>query len=226
MKEFELKDVRITSAFWQHYLQLIKEKTIPYQLEVLKDELVVEVQAERKDDSLPAGKSHAIENFKIAAGLTTGEHFGWFFQDSDVYKWLESVGVILQSKLDSDLESQADEVIDIVERAQEPDGYLDTYFQLKFPKLKYRQLYFSHELYCAGHLIEAAIAYDKATGKDKLLNVAKRFVANISEHFGYGKNQIQGADGHQEIELALVKLYDYTKDESYLRLAQFFIVKK
>ena len=168
-------------------------------------------------------KSHAIENFKIAAGLATGEHFGWLFQDSDVYKWIESVGVILQSQSDAKLEAKADEVIVIIEQAQEDDGYLDTYFQLKFPKLKYHQLYFSHELYCAGHLIEAAIAYDKATGKDKLLQVAKRFVSNIAEHFGYGDNQIQGADGHQEIELALVKLYDYTKDESYLRLAQFFI---
>ncbi|QGX46262.1 glycoside hydrolase family 127 protein [Streptococcus equinus] len=223
MKEFDLKDVTITSPFWQDYLRLIKEKTIPYQLQVLKDEIAVDVQAERKDDSLPAGKSHAIENFKIAAGLATGEHFGWFFQDSDVYKWIESVGVILQSQSDAKLEAKADEVIAIIEQAQEDDGYLDTYFQLKFPKLKYRQLYFSHELYCAGHLIEAAIAYDKATGKDKLLQVAKRFVSNISEHFGYGDNQIQGADGHQEIELALVKLYDYTKDESYLRLAQFFI---
>ena len=223
MKEFELTNVKITSDFWKKYLTLIKEEMIPYQLQVLKDDIAVDVQAERKDASLPAGKSHAIENFKIAAGLSVGEHFGWFFQDSDVYKWIESVGVVLQSQPDTDLETQADEVIDIIEKAQEDDGYLDTYFQLKYPKLKYRQLYFGHELYCAGHLIEAAIAYDKATGKDKLLTVAKRFVANIEEHFGYEDNQIQGADGHQEIELALVKLYDYTGDDCYLRLAQFFI---
>lgn len=223
MKTFDLNRVVITSNFWQKYLRLIRKETLPYQLQVLKDDIVVDVQAERKDDSLPAGKSHAIENFKIAAGLAEGEHFGWFFQDSDVYKWIESVGVILQSQSDADLEAQADEVIDTIVQAQEDDGYLNTYFQLKYPKLKYRQLYFSHELYCAGHLIEAAIAYDKATGKGALLDVAKRFVANISEHFGYGPNQIQGADGHQEIELALVKLYDYTGDKSYLRLAQFFI---
>lgn len=223
MREFELTNVKITSDFWKNYLKLIKEETIPYQLQVLKDDIAVDVQAERKDDSLPAGKSHAIENFKIAAGLSEGEHFGWFFQDSDVYKWIESVGVILQSQPDADLEIQADEVIDIIEKTQENDGYLDTYFQLKYPKLKYRQLYFSHKLYCAGHLIEAAIAYDKATGKGKLLTVAKRFVDNIAEHFGYEDNQIQGADGHQEIELALVKLYDYTGDDRYLRLAQFFI---
>lgn len=77
MREFELTNVKITSDFWKNYLKLIKEETIPYQLQVLKDDIAVDVQAERKDDSLPAGKSHAIENFKIAAGLSEGEHFGW-----------------------------------------------------------------------------------------------------------------------------------------------------
>ena len=85
MKTFDLNRVVITSNFWQKYLRLIRKETLPYQLQVLKDDIVVDVQAERKDDSLPAGKSHAIENFKIAAGLAEGEHFGWFFQDSDVY---------------------------------------------------------------------------------------------------------------------------------------------
>ncbi|MGT2742385.1 beta-L-arabinofuranosidase domain-containing protein [Streptococcus plurextorum] len=83
------------------------------------------------------------------------------FQDSDVYKWLESVGLLLQNTEDSQLEAQADDVIAIMEKAQEKDGYPNTYFQLKFPQLKYRQLYFSHELYCAGHLIEDGIAYDR-----------------------------------------------------------------
>lgn len=223
MREVPLKNVTVESEFWKNYLELIKQETIPYQLSVLKDAIDVDVQAERKDETLPFGKSHAIENFKIAAGISQGEHFGWFFQDSDVYKWLESVGLLLQNTEDSQLEAQADDVIAIIEKAQEKDGYLNTYFQLKFPQLKYRQLYFSHELYCAGHLIEAGIAYDKGTGKSKLLDIAKRFVKHIEDHFGYENGKIQGADGHQEIELALVKLYDYTGDNAYLRLSQFFI---
>lgn len=223
MREVSLKQVIVESEFWKSYLDLVKKETIPYQLSVLKDEIDVDVQAERKDEELPSGKSHAIENFKIAAGISRGEHFGWFFQDSDVYKWLESVGLLLQTTEDPQLEAHADDVIAIIEKAQEKDGYLNTYFQLKFPRLKYRQLYFSHELYCAGHLIEAGIAYDKGTGKSKLLDIAKRFVKHIEDHFGYENRKIQGADGHQEIELALVKLCDYTGDDTYLKLAQFFI---
>ena len=91
------------------------------------------------------------------------------------------------------------------------------------PKLKYRQLYFSHELYCAGHLVEAAIAYDQATGKDKLLTVAEKNIANICTYFGREPGKIQGADGHQEIELALVRLYEYTGKQTYLTLADFFL---
>lgn len=138
MREVPLKQVTVESEFWKSYLDLIKEETIPYQLSVLKDEIDVDVQAERKDEELPSGKSHAIENFKIAARISQGEHFGWFFQDSDVYKWLESVGLLLQTTEDSQLEAHADDVIAIIEKAQEKDGYLNTYFQLKFPRLKYR----------------------------------------------------------------------------------------
>ncbi|MGT2666050.1 glycoside hydrolase family 127 protein [Streptococcus rifensis] len=223
MKAFRLNQVNITSEFWNYYLDLIRTETLPYQLAVLKDEIDVDVQAERQDASLPAGKSHAIENFKIAAGLSEGDLFGWFFQDSDAYKWLEAVGYQLQITEDFKLEAAADELIDIIAQAQEPTGYQNTYFQLRFPDLKYRQLYFSHELYCAGHLIEGAIAYHQATGKAKILDIVLRFVDNIAEHFGWGQGQIQGADGHQEIELALLKLYDYTGDEKCLELANFFL---
>lgn len=160
MKEFALKKVQLTDEFWQGYQELVRKETIPYQYQVLNDEIDVDVQAEREDPNLPAGKSHALANFRIAAGQMEGEHFGWFFQDSDVYKWIESAGYSLLNTSDPQLETTVDEVIDLVAAAQEADGYLNTFFQLTRPKLKYRQLYFSHELYCAGHLVEAAIAYD------------------------------------------------------------------
>ncbi|SEO03545.1 hypothetical protein SAMN04488134_103179 [Amphibacillus marinus] len=223
LKEFPLKQIHVTDVFWQYYLKLIKDTVIPYQYEVLNDAIDVDVQAERKDNNLPTGKSHALANFRITAGIEEGEHFGWFFQDSDVYKWLEAVGYSLEVYPDPKLEETADQVIELIGKAQEQDGYLDTFFQLKFPKLKYRQLYFSHELYCAGHLIEAAIAYHQATGKDSLLQIALKFVDHIDAHFGYEEGKIQGADGHQEIELALVRLYEHTGDEKYLALANFFI---
>ncbi|KAF1296232.1 hypothetical protein BAU15_10635 [Enterococcus sp. JM4C] len=221
-QEFSLESVKLSDSFWKNYQQLVREVVIPYQYQVLDDAIEVDVQAERVDDTLPVGKSHALENFRIAAGRTTGEHFGWSFQDSDVYKWLEAVGYSLQNQPDEALEALCDEVIELIGAAQAKDGYLDTYFQLKCPELSYRMLYFSHELYCAGHLIEAAIAYDQATGKSALLTIAKKFVKNIQAAFGYEAGKIQGADGHQEIELALVRLYEYTQQEEYLHLAEFF----
>lgn len=223
MKEISLDQVVLDDTFWRSYQELVITTTIPYQYAVLNDNLAVDVQAERQDDTLPAGKSHALENLRILAGLKTGEHFGWFFQDSDVYKWLEATGYALITQPNAQLENLADEVIDLLALAQDESGYINSYFQLKFPKLKYRQLYFSHELYCAGHLIEAAISYTKATGKQKLLKIAEKFVQNIQQNFGMEKGKIQGADGHQEIELALVKLYEFTNNQEYLALAEFFI---
>lgn len=223
LKEISLNNIKVTDTFWKYYIKLINEVVIPYQYQVLNDELDIDVVTERNDDSLPAGKSHALENFRIAAGITKGEHFGWFFQDSDVYKWLESVAYSLINQPNKKMEALSDGVIDLINQTQEDDGYLNTFFQIKYPKLKYKQLYFSHELYCAGHLIEAAIAYDIATGKDTLLNIAIKKANNILTHFGPEKGKIHGADGHQEIELALVKLYEYTDNTDYLHLANYFI---
>lgn len=222
MKEFDLHAVTLNDTFWQNYQKLVKEETIPYQYQVLNDALDVDVQAEREDASLPAGKSHALENFRIAAKQNDGEHFGWFFQDSDVYKWIESAAYSLINQKDEALITVVDEVVELLAAAQEEDGYLNTFFQLTRPELKYRQLYFSHELYCAGHLVEAAIAYDLATGKKQLLDIAEKNVQNIMQHFGQEAGQIQGADGHQEIELALVRLFEHTDKEIYLDLAAFF----
>ena len=223
LKEISMKNTTITDSFWRSYIDTIHDVVIPYQYQVLNDELDIDVVAERNDDSLPVGKSHALENFRIAAGITQGEHFGWFFQDSDVYKWIESVAYSLMDQPNDEMEAITYEVIDLIGQTQEDDGYLNTFFQIKAPQLKYRQLYFSHELYCSGHLIEAAIAYDIATGKDQLLNIAIKNANHILKHFGPEDGKIHGACGHQEIELALVKLFEYTDNKDYLDLANYFI---
>ena len=124
-------------------------------------------------------------------------------------------------KPDPILEKQADEIIDIIEAAQEENGYLNTYFSVVMPEGKWANLKDGHELYCAGHLIEAAVAYFEATGKDKLLNVAIRFADHIDSIFG--ENKRPGMPGHSEIELALVRLYRTTKNKRYLELAKYFI---
>jgi DUF1680 family protein len=206
-----LKNVKINDNFWSKYVQLVRDVVIPYQWEALND---------RVPDAEP---SHAIKNFKIAAGLEEGEFYGMVFQDSDVAKWLEAVAFSLETKPDNELEKTADEVIGIIEKAQEEDGYLNTYFTVKERSKKWTNLHECHELYCAGHMIEAAVAYYNATGKRKLLDVVCRFADHIDTVFGPEPEKKKGYPGHQEIELALIKLYHVTKEERYLNLAKYFI---
>ena len=121
-----MSKVTITSSFWGRYRELVRSEMIPYQWNVLNDIAGITIEKERDDAGIPSEKSHAIENFKIAAGRASGTHYGWTFQDSDVYKWLEAVAYSLREKMDPQLEQKALEVIDLIEEAQEPDGYLDT----------------------------------------------------------------------------------------------------
>ena len=125
--------VRVTDTFWKHYRELVRTEMIPYQWKVLNDDIDITIERERDDDSIPNEKSHAIENFKIAAGLSKGEHYGWVFQDSDVYKWLEAAAGSLSDTWDEELKKTADEVVSLIASAQEPDGYIGTYFTIMNP---------------------------------------------------------------------------------------------
>lgn len=206
-----LNKARIRDKFWSGYIDLVRDVVVPYQWEALNDRVP------------GAERSYAVSNFKIAAGDSQGEYGGMVFQDSDVAKWLEAVGYLLQTKADPELEKTADEMIDIIARAQHADGYLNTYFTLKEPGKRWTNLAECHELYCAGHMIEAAVAYYDATGKRKILDVVCKFADYIDTVFGDELGQITGYDGHQEIELALVKLYRTTGNESYLKLSEYFL---
>lgn len=207
----KLRNVKINDNFWGRYVNLIKNTIIPYQWDAL-------------NDNIPdAEKSHAIENFRIAAGEHQGEFYGMVFQDSDVAKWLEAVAYSIKNSPDPELERKADWVIDIIEKAQQPDGYLNTYYTIKEPDNRWTNLAEGHELYCAGHMIEAAVAYFNATGKKKLLDVVCKFADYICSVFGPEPGKIHGYPGHQEIELALVKLYRVTGNKKYLDLAKYFI---
>lgn len=207
----ELKAVTLKEGFFKEYTKLVKEVVIPYQWEALNDRIP------------DAEKSHAINNFRIAAVEAEGEFGGLVFQDSDLAKWLEAVGYSLASKPDSQLEAWADEVIELIEKAQQKDGYLNTFFTLKRPGERWTNLLECHELYCAGHMMEAAVAYYEATGKRKLLDVMCRFADHIDSVFGTEEGKLRGYDGHEEVELALVKLYKATGNEKYLNLSKYFI---
>jgi len=203
--------IRIRDDFWSAYQELVTGTVIPYQWEALNDRIE------------GAEPSHAIRNFRIAAGLEEGEFGGFVFQDSDLYKWLEAAAYALRLKPDPELERIADDVIGLIGKAQQADGYLNTYFTIREPDKRWTNLYEAHELYCAGHLFEAAVAYFETTGKRRLLDIACRFADLIDRTFGPGEGQLRAYCGHPEIELALVKLYGATGEERYLKLSKFFV---
>jgi DUF1680 family protein len=206
-----LAEVQIQDAFWSSRVKNVVETVVPYQWKALNDEIP------------GAEPSHTIENFRLAAGESEGEYYGMVFQDSDLGKWLETVGFVLSGQRDPDLEAIADETIDLLERAQQNDGYLNTYYQVKEPGNRWTNLRDNHELYCAGHLMEAAVAYYEATGKRKFLDIMSRYADYIATVFGNGDGQKPGYDGHPEVELALVKLSQATGERKYLELSKFFV---
>jgi len=206
-----LSAIKINDSYWDRYIKLIPQKVIPYQWEVLND---------RQDGAVP---SYCIKNFRIAAGKEEGSQQGMVFQDSDAAKWLEAVAYSLASCPDPQLEKTADELINLIGSAQENNGYLNTYFTLNHPEDKWQNLTEGHELYCAGHLIEAAVAYFETTGKKNLLDIACSFANLICKTFGSNEGQIHGYPGHPEIELALVKLYHAAGEKNYLETAKYFI---
>jgi DUF1680 family protein len=214
LKAISLRRVTIQDSFWTARERNVIDTVIPYQWNAL-------------NDAIPSAEpSHTIENFRIAAGDSEGEYYGMVFQDSDLGKWLETVGFALAKERNPELEKIADDVIDLLGRAQQPDGYLNSYYTVKAPGERWTNLRDNHELYCAGHLMEAAAAYYDATGKRKFLDIMCRYADYIGIVFGTEPGQKRGYDGHPEIELALVKLYQASGNRAYLELSKFFIEER
>ncbi len=213
--------VTINDHFWNYYRDLVKNVMIPYQWRVLNDE--ENIATSGKTSYYATEKSHALENLRIAAGLTNGEFHGQWFQDSDVYKWLEAAAYVLGGSEDQGLRQRVDQVIDLIAAAQQDDGYLDTYFQLKEPTRKLQHVAKSHELYCMGHYIEAGCALYQAIDSQKALDIAVKMADFIDAHFGPEEGKLHGYPGHPEIELALMKLADTTQNEKYLKLAAYMV---
>lgn len=211
MELVSLRQVRVTDPFFMHIMRIIKEKMIPYQWEIINDRVP------------GAEKSHCIQNFRIAAGEVAGTFQGAVFQDTDLAKWLEAVAYSLLIFPDGTLEAIADEAIDLIGRAQNPDGYLNTYFTIAEPERRWSNLMDGHELYTAGHMIEAAVAYHQATGKKAFLAIACRLADNIAQVFGTAPGQCAGYSGHPEIELALYRLSKEAGNPHYAKLAQHFL---
>ena len=207
----DLRKIQIDDPFWSKHVDLVKDTIIPYQWNAMND---------RIPDAEP---SHCLDNFEIAAGRKSGEFYGAVFQDTDIAKWLEAVGFSLAANEDSELEATADRVIELIAEAQQEDGYLDTYFIIKEPDRKWKNLCEGHELYTAGHMMEAAAAYYQGTGKRKFLDVVEKLADLLCDTFGTEEGKIHGYPGHQEVEIGLIKLYRATGKQKYLELAKYFI---
>ena len=213
MKDIAVKNYR-SEGFIRTYQKLVKDTVIPYQHEVLFDR-IPDVE-----------RSHVGANF-INAGRAlrnedTGDGFyGMVFQDSDAAKWLEAAAYSLANTPDDALMADCDELISLIENAQDSDGYLNTYYTIKDRDRRWTNLLEGHELYCSGHMMEAAVAYYEATGKDRLLRVMERNMEHIYRRFITEKHP--GCPGHPEIELALVKMYHATGNPHCLELSRHFI---
>jgi DUF1680 family protein len=197
--------VRLSDEFWAPRLRINRDRTLPSQYRHLED-------------------TGTLDNFRIAAGKLEGRFQGMYFSDSDVYKWLEAASWALASEPDPDLERSVDAAIAELEDAQDANGYLNTYFSGDRKRDRWTDLATMHELYCAGHLIQAAVAHHRATGSGRLLAVASRLADHVCETFGpEARGQRPLADGHEEIEMALVELFRETGVGKYLDQAKFFI---
>ena len=164
-----------------------------------------------------------ISNFEKATGLKDGHHEGIYFDDSDVYKAMEGIAYSLINNPNPEYEALLDHWIELISKAQQPDGYINTFYTLDHPEDRWTDIS-KHEMYCGGHMIEAAIAHHRATGERAFLDVAVKFADYLDDHFGPGKRH--WVPGHQEIELALVKLYHVTQEKKYLDLAYWLLEER
>ena len=194
---------------------------------LLKDSVMAPRQKNCYSATIPQCIRQTVDTGRIQAfaldwkeGMPNQPHFFW---DSDVAKVLEGMAYTLALKPDPELEKTYDEWVDLICSAQQPDGYLNIYFTVVKPENRFKNLVWAHELYCAGHLIEAAVAGYQALGKRKLLDCLCRYADYLCTVFGFEEGKRRGWPGHEEIELALAKLYRLTKKEEYRKLLQYFI---
>jgi len=204
-------EVAMTGPFWRERLDTVLSRTIPSQHAKLKDGGIL--------DSLKLPKPVP----PLTIPLNKHNFTTQIFWDSDVGKWIEAAGYALSHRRDADIEAKIDAIVDDLARAQSPDGYHNCWYNGREPDKRWTNLRDNHELYNAGHLLEGAIAYFRATGRRRFLDLMERYVDHIAATFGRGPGQKRGYDGHQEIELALVKLFHLTGDRRRLDLAAYFI---
>src|SRR5690606_20109291 len=205
LRPVAVSDVRLSDPIWEPRRRLTTERTIPEQHALLES-------------------SQRLDNFRRGAGTLGGPFYGRYFNDSDVYKWLEAAAWALAMDYDAELDRLVDDVIEIVAAAQLPDGYLDNFYTVDQLEKRWTNLTVTHELYCAGHLFQAGVAHFRATGKTNLLDICCKFADLICDTFGpESEGKTPGTDGHEEVELALVELGRATGNQRYIDQALYFL---
>lgn len=207
---------KISGGFWGERQQLIAQETLYRQYEILDG---------RRDGLLEEQYSHVIENFMIAAGHKKGPYKGYVYSDIELGKWIEAAAYSLLNYPDKKLEEKVDRLVDLIERVQMEDGYVNTWFQVVHPEKRLQHFAFSCELYNMGHLMEAAVAYYEVTGKRKFLDIMCKtgdLLCDLMKQEKY----CHVYDGHAEIELGLFRLYEVTGKREYLELSLHFIKER
>ena len=205
------------SGFWGRHIDAVADKTVA----ILYDRCLAAGMFDQIDPSRPVPEMRIP--FHRRGDGSNDTVTAQMFWDSDVAKVIETAAYALYRRPNQDIEARTDGIIDMFARLQQPDGYVNSWYIRMQPGKRWTNLRDCHELYCAGHLIEAAVAYHQATGKRKLLDVMCRYADHIASEFGPGPSQRPGYCGHEEIELALVRLARETGEQRYMDLAKFFI---
>ncbi|MBB4122060.1 glycoside hydrolase family 127 protein [Martelella radicis] len=203
--------VAFNAGFWKSWQETVRDVTIPTQHKRLEEEGFLEVL---DFDNPPGPLARPIQ----PSGLSMQHFF-----DSDFGKWIEAASYTLKNHPNPDIEAKIDAIVEKLEHGQMEDGYLNSWFIRREPEKRWTNLRDLHEMYSMGHLIEGAVAYFEATGKRRFLDVMIRAVDHIIDTFGPEPGKLRGYDAHEEIELALVKLYRVTGDPRHLKLSTYFV---
>ena len=239
-RPIDIGRVKVTDPFWNTVQETVRREVIPYQWEALNDRVpgaepsfcmhnfrAAARLMERKSQPGFTEPAYTFRSFQTLpedkSNPDPDKFYGFVFQDSDFYKWVEAAAYSLCNHPDPELEATVDGAIDVICAAQHESGYLDTYYILNGMDGSFTNLKDHHELYCLGHLMESAAAYYMATGKDRLLGAAKRYADYVGECFGPEEGKRKGYPGHEIAEMALFRLYEITGEEKYLALGKFFL---
>jgi len=202
LKSVPVRAVRMGEGFWAPRMRVNVERSIPTMLQLLEEHGVV-------------------DNFRRLTGRKQAPRRGPLYTDSDIYKWIEAAAFVLQSEDRPQLRAQIDALVEEIVAAQEPSGYLNTYYVDERAKLRWSEMQRGHELYCLGHMLQAAIAYARAGGSRRLLDAGIKFVNYLAGNFGPAKRPL--LTGHPEFELAVIELYRVTRDPRHLELARYLL---